>query len=179
MDSRHNHGQAFTIGVLAKQAGVAIDTIRHYEREGLLPSPLRRSSGYRQYDAGAIERLRFIRRARDLGFTLEEVSSLLALSTDREHGVEGVKRRANERLTEINQRIALLIETRDRLTQLVEACPGHGAPECCPILSSIHDRALVEHAPQPAHAAESAAAKSCCGGAPESTGTADQSGHGQ
>src|SRR6218665_2363315 len=102
MDSISLRANAFTIGSLAKQAGVPIDTIRHYEREGLLPNPLRRSSGYREYDLKAVQRVQFIRRARGLGFTLEEIASLLDLSNDREHGVEGIKRRALERLSDIN-----------------------------------------------------------------------------
>ena len=79
-----------TIGAVARRAGVGIDTIRYYEREGLLPEPQRRASGYRDYGPDVVERLRFIRRAKDLGFTLEEIRELLALSTDRERGVKTV-----------------------------------------------------------------------------------------
>ncbi|MCT7094655.1 MerR family transcriptional regulator, partial [Salmonella enterica] len=68
---------SMTIGAVARRVGVAIDTIRYYEREGLLPEPLRRASGYRSYDEGAVRQLRFIRRAKDLGFTLEEIRDLL------------------------------------------------------------------------------------------------------
>ncbi len=144
----------FTIGALARKADVAIDTIRYYERERLLPNPERRASGYREYDAGAIERVRFIRRAKELGFTLQEIRDLLALETDRDHGVEGVKQRATKRLEELNQRIVKLTEIRDGLALLVDACPGHGAPECCPILSSMHGAEDEKPAPK---------AKSCCG----------------
>jgi len=128
----------FTIGALARQAGVAIDTIRFYEREGLLPPPERRASGYREYDGGAVARVRFIRRAKDLGFKLEEIRELLALETDRDNGVEGVKRRASQRLQELNARILQFTRMRDALAQLVEDCPGSGEPECCPILSTLH-----------------------------------------
>ena len=75
-----NATPTLTIGAVAKRVGVAIDTIRYYEREGLLPEPERRASGYRSYDEGAVRQLRFIRRAKDLGFTLEEIRDLLALS---------------------------------------------------------------------------------------------------
>lgn len=128
---------ALTIGRVAQSAGVAIDTIRFYEREGLLPEPRRRPSGYREYDQGAVARLRFIRRAKDLGFTLEEIRELLALSADRHGGVEGVRERAAARLRAINARIAELQRVRDGLSELVEACPGHGAPEDCPILKAL------------------------------------------
>ena len=128
---------ALTIGRVAQSAGVAIDTIRFYEREGLLPEPRRRPSGYREYDQGAVSRLRFIRRAKDLGFTLEEIRELLALSADRHGGVEGVRERAAARLRAIDARIAELQRVRDGLSELVEACPGHGAPEDCPILKAL------------------------------------------
>jgi MerR family copper efflux transcriptional regulator len=132
-----------TIGAVAKRVGVAIDTIRYYEREGLLPEPERRASGYRSYDEGAVRQLRFIRRAKDLGFTLEEIRDLLALSADRHRGVKAVKKRAQDRLAAIDERIAELTRVRNGLEQLVEACPGHGSPEQCPIL-----RALVDEEPQ-------------------------------
>jgi len=128
---------ALTIGRIAQSAGVAIDTIRFYEREGLLPEPRRRPSGYREYDQSAVSRLRFIRRAKDLGFTLEEIRELLALSADRHVGVEGVRERAAARLRAIDDRIAELQRVRAGLAELVDACPGHGAPEDCPILKAL------------------------------------------
>jgi MerR family copper efflux transcriptional regulator len=128
---------ALSIGRIAQSAGVAIDTIRFYEREGLLPEPRRRPSGYREYDQSAVSRLRFIRRAKDLGFTLEEIRELLALSADRHVGVEGVRERAAARLRAIDDRIAELQRVRAGLAELVDACPGHGAPEDCPILKAL------------------------------------------
>ena len=131
---------SMTIGAVARRVGVAIDTIRYYEREGLLPEPLRRASGYRSYDEGAVRQLRFIRRAKDLGFTLEEIRDLLALSADRHRGVKAVKKRAEERLAAIDERIAELTRVRDGLEQLIEACPGHGSPDQCPILKALTDQ---------------------------------------
>jgi len=128
---------SLTIGAVAKRAGVAIDTIRYYERERLLPEPLRRASGYRSYDEGAVVQLRFIRRAKALGFTLEEIRELLALSYDRQRGVKAVKQRAQQRLDAIEQRIAELQRVRDGLAELVACCPGHGKPEACPILRAL------------------------------------------
>jgi len=126
-----------TIGAVAKRAGVAIDTIRYYEREGLLPEPTRRPSGYRSYGEGTVAQLRFIRRAKTLGFTLEEIRDLLALSADRQRGVKAVKQRAQRRLADIETRIAELERVRAGLAELVQACPGHGAPEQCPILRAL------------------------------------------
>lgn len=129
--------QHFTIGTVARRAGVGIDTIRYYEREGLLPPPQRRASGYRDYDPGVVERLRFIRRAKDLGFTLDEIRELLVLSTDRERGVKSVKQRAETRLNEVEQRIRELQRVKRGLQQLIAACPGHGPLDHCPILRAL------------------------------------------
>lgn len=147
----------FTIGALARRSEVAIDTIRFYEREGLLPAPKRRASGYREYDSGAVGRVRFIRRAKDLGFTLDEIRELLALEADRDNGVEGVKRRASQRLQELSERIRQLTAMRDALAQLVDECPGCGEPECCPILSTLHGEQEQEPAREPP-------VRSCCSG---------------
>jgi len=130
---------SLTIGTVAKRAGVPIDTIRYYEREGLLPEPLRRASGYRSYNETAVRQLRFIRRAKDLGFTLDEIRDLLALSSDRRGGVKAVRKRAEQRLASIEARIAELTRIRKGLQQLIEACPGHGDPEHCPILRALAD----------------------------------------
>lgn len=134
---------SLTIGAVAKRVGVAIDTIRYYEREGLLPEPQRRASGYRSYGEGTVSQLRFIRRAKDLGFTLEEIRELLTLSTDRQRGVKAVKQRAQKRLAAIEQRIVDLQRVRDGLAQLVESCPGHGKPEDCPILRALSDEEVT------------------------------------
>lgn len=129
--------QHVTIGAIAREAGVGIDTIRYYERAGLLPAPQRRASGYRDYGADTVERLRFIRRAKDLGFTLDEIRELLALSRDRERGVKSVKQRAETRLGEVERRIRELQRMRRGLQQLIRACPGHGPLEHCPILQAL------------------------------------------
>jgi MerR family copper efflux transcriptional regulator len=134
---------SLTIGAVAKQVGVAIDTIRYYEREGLLPAPERRASGYRMYGQATLAQLRFIRRAKDMGFTLEEIRELLALSTDRRRGVNAVKKRVEQRVAAIDTRIGELQRVRDGLVQLVESCPGHGAPEQCPILRALSDEAAA------------------------------------
>jgi MerR family copper efflux transcriptional regulator len=126
-----------TIGAVARRAGVGIDTVRYYEREGLLPPPLRRASGYRDYGNDVVERLRFIRRAKDLGFTLDEIRELLALSSDRERGVRDVKVRAEAKLAAVEDRIRELQRVRRGLKQLITACPGHGPLEHCPILRAL------------------------------------------
>lgn len=124
-----------TIGALAKKASVSVDTIRYYERGGLLPLPARRISGYREYGDADVKRLRFVRRAGALGFTLVEIAELLSLSADRD--VAGVKRRAEHRLTQVEHKIAELNRIRRGLEKLVAACPGHGDLEHCPIIAAL------------------------------------------
>jgi MerR family copper efflux transcriptional regulator len=124
-----------TIGRLAKQVGVNIDTIRYYERNGLIPEPVRRASGYREYEITDVQRLRFIMRAKELGFTLAEVGELLSLSADRD--VRGVKRRAEQRLDQVEHKIKELQRVRRGLKTLIDACPGHGDLEHCPIVAAL------------------------------------------
>ena len=123
------------IGALAKRAGVGIDTVRYYERSGLLAPKTRLRSGYRRYSTAELARLRFIRRAQTLGFSLKEIRELLALSRDRD--VARVKRAAQAKLADVEQRIAALERMRDGLAMLIAACPGHGDPTECPILRAL------------------------------------------
>lgn len=126
-----------TIGTLAERAGVAVDTIRYYERSGLLHPAQRSASGYRHYGQAELKRLRFIRRAQRLGFTLEEIDALLAVSAQRD--VRAVRKAAQGKLADIDGRIAELARIRDALAGLVDACPGHGAAADCPILSALNE----------------------------------------
>lgn len=131
---------AMTIGRLATQAGVPIDTIRYYERHGLLPAPQRRASGYREYAEADIERLRFIRRAKELGFTLTEIGELLSLTAQRGNDMRGVKAKAEERLEQVEHKIEELKRVRRGLKALIAACPGHGDLEGCPIVAALSGR---------------------------------------
>lgn len=126
---------ALSIGELAKQAGVAIDTVRYYERNDLLAPAGRLASGYRRYGAEELKRLRFIRRAKALGFSLDDIRSLLTLSAERD--VARVRTAAQTKLADIEQRIGELDRIRKGLSVLVAACPGHGHSEACPILNAL------------------------------------------
>lgn len=126
---------SLSIGELAKQAGVAIDTVRYYERNDLLAPAGRLASGYRRYGAEELKRLRFIRRAKALGFSLDDIRSLLTLSAERD--VARVRTAAQIKLADIEQRIAELDRIRQGLSVLVAACPGHGRSEACPILNAL------------------------------------------
>lgn len=125
------------IGELARSAGVPIDTVRYYERHGILPAPHRRPSGYRSYGADDVARLRFIRRAKALGFTLEEIHDLLALTTHRGRNMAVVKRAATEKLEAVEHKLSELTRMRDGLRKLVAACPGHGDLAQCPIVTAL------------------------------------------
>lgn len=125
------------IGELARRAEVAIDTVRYYERQGLLPAPERTQTGYRIYADGDVARLRFIRRSKTLGFTLGEIRELLELTGRREQDMAGVKSAALHKLTDVDARIGELKRMRTGLERLVASCPGHGPLECCPILEAL------------------------------------------
>jgi DNA-binding transcriptional MerR regulator len=129
--------EALGIGQLAKRGGVGIDTVRYYERNGLLAPHTRLASGYRRYSELELARLRFIRRAQALGFTLKEIKELLALSAQRDVG--RVKRSAQAKLRDVKSRIAALERMRDGLATLIDACPGHGRAADCPILRTLND----------------------------------------
>ena len=129
------------IGELARHAGVPIDTVRYYERQGLLPEPQRQPSGYRHYQTADVLRLRFVRRAKALGFTLEEIRELLALSSHREDDMGSLKVAAEQKLAGVEAKLAELARIRDGLQTLIKACPGHGALDACPILHALNEDA--------------------------------------
>lgn len=126
-----------TIGQVARQAGVGVETVRFYERDGLLEQPARGQSGYRQFTTDVIGRLRFIKQAQWLGFTLKEIRELLALKLDPTATRSEVRRRAEAKVADIDQRIADLRRMKKSLTPLIEACDGRGTLAGCPILNAI------------------------------------------
>mgnify|MGYP000867950360 CR=1 FL=1 len=128
--------QTLTIGKAAKAAGVGIDTVRFYEREGLLPEAQRTMSGYRLYSADDVDRLRFIRRAKTLGFSLEEIAELLQLNAAKGSRAS-VKRLAERRLTDLDQKLRELTAIRDALSSLVQRCSGQGSLKGCPIIEGV------------------------------------------
>jgi MerR family copper efflux transcriptional regulator len=131
---------ALTIGQLARRAGVGIETVRFYERQGLLPKPPRTPSGYRQYSPEALGRLAFIGRAKGLGFALREIAELLALEASPEATCDDVKVKAQGKLTEIETQLANLTRVRDTLRGLVGDCHG-GPASTCPVLRNLKGEA--------------------------------------
>jgi Hg(II)-responsive transcriptional regulator len=124
-----------TIGALAKNAGVGIETVRFYERKGLLPKPARLDSGYRFYTEQDAKRIRFIKRAQELGFTLREVKELLGLRVNAKAKCEHVKERTDHKIVEIDGKIKDLRRMLRSLKVLSEACGcGSASTTECPIL---------------------------------------------
>ncbi len=126
-----------TIGKLARAAEVSTDTVRFYERCSLLPPPERTASNYRLYPEKSILRLKFIKRAKALGFTLSEIKELLALRHDPGANKEEVKALTEDKIEDIKQRIADLQRILATLEHLAGACDGHGPAEDCPILAAM------------------------------------------
>jgi Hg(II)-responsive transcriptional regulator len=128
-----------TISKLAKAAGVELSTIRYYERRGLVTPAARRSSGYREYGGDAVRRVRFIRHAQALGFSLEDIAELLALRIDTRGSCSDVRQRSQRKLDDIAEKIASLTRMRLALEKLVESCSRDGPSSVCPILGAIDE----------------------------------------
>ena len=126
-----------TIGQLAKKAQVNVETVRYYERRGLIPKPPRRKSGYRQYSQDIVARIQFIKRAKELGFSLKETSGLLSLRVDPSTTCGDVKRRAEAKIADIEERIQDLQRMKKALTKLVALCSGEGPTSECPIMEML------------------------------------------
>ncbi len=128
-----------TRGELAQRTGVHAETIRYYEQRGLLPPPRRTAAGYRAYSETDVARLRFIKRAQELGFSLREIEELLTLEATPGASSGLVRQRALAKIAEIEARIRDLTRIRDTLRRLVAACDGKAPVEHCPILHALYD----------------------------------------
>lgn len=130
--------QGLQIGQVAKLAGVGVETVRFYERQGLLGTASRRASGYRVFQPEMVRRLQFIRHAKDLGFTLKEVAELLELRTDPNGSCAEIRSLAVAKLAQIDERIAALQRMGAVLQNLTSVCPGATKPRSqCPILDAL------------------------------------------
>lgn len=126
-----------TIGQLAKRLQVNVETIRYYERRGLIPHPPRRKSGYRQFSHDIVTRIRFIKHAQEVGFTLKEISELLSLRVDPSTTCTDIKKRAEIKIAEIEKKMQALERMKLALTKLKTACKGRGPIGECPILEAL------------------------------------------
>lgn len=130
-------GQTMKIGDVARASGVSVETVRYYEKQGLLPRAPRRRSGYREFTLDAVRRLRFVHRAKDLGFTLREIRELLSLRVGRGTTCADVRVRATAKLHEVDARIADLRRVRRALARLVASCGDDGPTGECPFLDAL------------------------------------------
>ncbi|MDO6566008.1 MerR family transcriptional regulator [Alteromonas sp. 1_MG-2023] len=124
----------YTISKLAKEANVGVETIRFYERKGLLEQPIKPMQGYRQYTEQALSRVLFIKRAQYLGFTLAEISSLLILSASN---CEDVQQLAEQKLVVIEDKLRDLLNLKESLVSLVSDCKNNPSDKDCPIIQSL------------------------------------------
>lgn len=134
-------------GEVAALAGVNVQTLRYYERRGLITEPERRPSGYREYPAETVRLIRFIKKAQDLGFTLTEVEDLLRLRGDRTTTCVDVRARAQAKVDDIEGRIRSLRAMKRALTVLVDSCASDGSIRECPILEALDERDRKERRP--------------------------------
>lgn len=129
-----------TIGKISKASGVAIETVRFYEREGLIPKPSRSPSGYRLFDETTINRLQFIQRAKELGFTLAEIKELFDLRVDPDTSCTDLKTKADAKVTDIDGKIRSLQRMKKALVLLTKECGDNGNDSECPILDALEGR---------------------------------------
>lgn len=129
--------RSLTVGELAERAGIHPESVRFYETQRLMPEPVRTRAGYRMYTEVSVRRIRFIKRAQELGFSLKEVKELLAFSEDRGLDCSDVRALAQAKVVEISSKIETLESMRRALGELTEACPGSGSVTRCSILECI------------------------------------------
>src|SRR5260370_39345131 len=125
--------EQLTVGELARRAHVNRETVRYYERRRLLPRPLRTTSGYRVFSDDALRRLRFIRHAKALGFSLNEIKELLALRVNSIGACDRVQERTQAKMADIDEKIRSLKQVKDALSELVDACARRRKTNACPI----------------------------------------------
>jgi len=136
--------EILSIGQVARRAGVGVETVRFYEREGLLEEPPRRASGYRQYSEEVVARLRFIKRAQQLGFSLKEISELLLLRVDAQTSCEEVKGRTEAKIAEVERKMVELQRMRQALLQVHSLCTGQGPTGRCPMLDALNQQETLD-----------------------------------
>lgn len=129
--------ELLSIGQVAKKAGVGVETIRFYERQSLLDQPERKESGYRQYREDAVKRIKFIKSAKELGFSLKDILELLSLRVDPSTTCADVKKRAEIKLSDIKDKIESLKKMKKALNKLLLACSAKGPASECPILDAL------------------------------------------
>jgi MerR family mercuric resistance operon transcriptional regulator len=137
----YNQGmEGLTTAKVAREGGVNVETIRYYERHGLLPKPPRTPSGYRVFTTDSVQRLRFIRRAQELGFTLNEIKELLAIKVRRGSSCADVRRKAEAKIADVDAKIRHLQAIREALREITATCSGKGPVTNCSILEALNGK---------------------------------------
>ena len=126
-----------TIGQVAKHSGIGLETVRFYERKGLIEEPPRTDSGYRQFPEDVVARIRFIRRAKELGFKLSEISGLLSLRIDPDNTCPDVRKQTELKIADVEEKIRALQKIKTALKKLAASCVGTGPTSECPILEAL------------------------------------------
>jgi MerR family mercuric resistance operon transcriptional regulator len=137
IEEKYDGVTTYKIGEVASRADVNKETVRYYEKRGLIPKPDRRRSGYRIFTHRHIDQIRFIKRAQELGFTLSEIKELLELRLDGDSSCEQVREKAELKLGEVKQKIKDLKNIKEVLGELIEACKADGTTEECVILNAL------------------------------------------
>lgn len=138
--------EPMTRSEVAEKAGVNPETLRYYERKGIIPKPPRSAAGYRQYDTSYVQRLRFIQRAQELGFTLQEIKDLLALRVDDNRSCEDVRQHATKKKAAVEEKLRDLRRIRDALDVLITNCREEEPSNECPILDALNNTEALEAA---------------------------------
>jgi len=125
------------IGQLARQTGVTVETVRFYEKQGLIAAPRRTAAGYRQYPPETVQRLHFIQNAKDVGFTLRDIGELLAMREESGTTCQDIQLRASDKLVEVEQKLRELTRIRNALARLVTKCKAQTVEGECPILAEF------------------------------------------
>ena len=127
------------IGQVAKQTGVTVETVRFYEKQGLIDAPKRSGSGYRQYPQETVKRLRFIQNAKEVGFTLKDISELLTLRQEPGTSCPDIKLRATLKIEEVDRKIRDLNRIRNALARMILKCSAEGPVSQCPLLEELDE----------------------------------------
>lgn len=136
--------ETLSIGQVARRVGVGVETVRFYEREGLLEEPPRRASGYRQYSEHVVKRIHFIKRAQQPGFSLKEITELLLLRVDGQTSCEEVKQHTEAKIAEVERKLIELQRMRQALLQVAALCTGEGPASACPMLDALDQQESLD-----------------------------------
>ncbi len=140
MENEPSEHSSYKIGEAARRSGVSKDTIRYYEKRGIISKPQRRRSGYRIFTKHHIKQLQFVKRSQELGFTLREIKELLELRRDGNTDCSTFKEEAEEKHALVAQKIKHLNQIKQTLAELIDSCSGEGAKEDCPILRALEGK---------------------------------------